>query len=70
VAVVDHTSNSKMTVTRPATAPGAVQRSRDGVRWSGGWVESDLVAEGELLVDAWRLVVPKRVAREHGEPGA
>ena len=24
----------------------------------------------ELLVDAWRMVVPKRVAREHREPGA
>jgi hypothetical protein len=23
----------------------------------------------ELLVDAWRMVVPKRVAREHLEPG-
>jgi hypothetical protein len=24
----------------------------------------------ELLLDAWRMVVPKRVAREHQEPGA
>jgi hypothetical protein len=24
----------------------------------------------ELLVDAWRMVVPKRVAREHAERGA
>ena len=24
----------------------------------------------ELLVDAWRMVVPKRLGREHWEPGA
>jgi hypothetical protein len=32
--------------------------------------EIDEVELRELLVDAWRMVVPKRVAREHQESGA